>query len=117
MRLLLLLLFYLCQTLILFLLLLRGLSEFTLMRRQSGKKSLRARVESGPQPQSNKAGTTFRAVPKIQLLLWLIMPHKLATGCQRSVAAYFRTFSMVYPILEEISKRTTNRNSEIQIWV
>lgn len=116
MRLLLLLLFYLCQTLILFLLL-RGLSAFTLMRRQSGKKSLRARVESGPQPQSNKAGTTFRAVPKIQLLLWLIMPHKLATGCQRSVAAYFRTFSMVYPILEEILKRTTNRNSEIQIWV
>lgn len=114
MRLLLLLLFYLCQTLILFLLL-RGLSAFTLMRRQSGKKSLRARVESGPQPQSNKAGTTFRAVPKIQLLLWLIMPHKLATGCQRSVAAYFRTFPMVYPIFEEISKRTTNRNSEIQI--
>lgn len=45
--------------------------------------------ESGPQPQSNKAGTTFWAVPKIQLLLWLIMPHKLATGWQRFDAACF----------------------------
>lgn len=76
------------------------------MRRQSGKKSLRARAESGPQPQSNKAGTTFRAVPKIQLLLWLIMPHKLATGWQRSVAACFRTFSMLYPTLQGRTKRT-----------
>lgn len=60
-----------------------------------------SRVQSGPQPQSNKAGTAFSAVPKIQLLLWLIIPHKLATGCQRFVAARFPSYFMLYPTLGE----------------